>query len=300
MSGRGKGAGKVRAKAKTRSSRAGLQFPVGRVHRHLRKGNYAHRVGAGAPVYLAAVLEYLTAEILELAGNAARDNKKSRIIPRHLQLAVRNDEELNKLLGGVTIAQGGVLPNIQAVLLPKKTEKPAKKLIPPRTVLCGWSRQTWNQPIREQLVAIKSRCGEQTVTLLCKPEKAIMSGRGKTGGKARAKAKTRSSRAGLQFPVGRVHRHLRKGNYAHRVGAGAPVYLAAVLEYLTAEILELAGNAARDNKKTRIIPRHLQLAVRNDEELNKLLGGVTIAQGGVLPNIQAVLLPKKTEKAAKK
>ncbi|KAM3913019.1 uncharacterized protein RB166_018407 [Leptodactylus fuscus] len=122
-----------------------------------------------------------------------------------------------------------------------------------------------------------------------------MSGRGKQGGKARAKAKTRSSRAGLQFPVGRVHRLLRKGNYAERVGAGAPVYLAAVLEYLTAEILELAGNAARDNKKTRIIPRHLQLAVRNDEELNKLLGGVTIAQGGVLPNIQAVLLPKKTE-----
>ncbi|KAK2112903.1 hypothetical protein P7K49_007169 [Saguinus oedipus] len=89
-----------------------------------------------------------------------------------------------------------------------------------------------------------------------------MSGRGKQGGKARAKAKTRSSRAGLQFP----------GNYSERVGAGAPVYLAAVLEYLTAEILELAGNAARDNKKTRIIPRHLQLAIRNDEELNKLLG----------------------------
>ncbi|ROL46346.1 Histone H2A [Anabarilius grahami] len=108
-----------------------------------------------------------------------------------------------------------------------------------------------------------------------------MSGRGKTGGKARAKAKSRSSRAGLQFPVGRVHRLLRKGNYAQRVGAGAPVYLAAVLEYLTAEILELAGNAARDNKKTRIIPRHLQLAVRNDEELNRLLGGVTIAQGGI-------------------
>nr|XP_034299742.1 uncharacterized protein LOC117681021 [Crassostrea gigas] len=126
MSGRGKG-GKVKGKAKSRSSRAGLQFPVGRIHRLLRKGNYAERVGAGAPVYLAAVLEYLAAEVLELAGNAARDNKKTRIIPRHLQLAIRNDEELNKLLSGVTIAQGGVLPNIQAVLLPKKTQKPAAK-----------------------------------------------------------------------------------------------------------------------------------------------------------------------------
>ncbi|XP_045407961.1 histone H2A type 1-D-like [Lemur catta] len=121
-----------------------------------------------------------------------------------------------------------------------------------------------------------------------------MSGRGKQGGKTRAKAKTRSSRAGLQFPVGRVHHLLRKGNYSERVGVSAPVYLAAVLEYLTALVLELAGNAARDNKKTRIIPRHLQLAIRNDEEL-KLLGKVTIAQGGVLPSIQAVLLPKKTE-----
>ena len=125
-----------------------------------------------------------------------------------------------------------------------------------------------------------------------------MSGRGK-GGKAKGEKVTRSKKAGLQFPVGRIHRMLRKGLYAERIGAGAPVYLAAVMEYLTAEVLELAGNAARDNKKTRIIPRHLQLAIRSDEELNKLLSRVTIAQGGVLPNIQAVLLPKKTEKPPK-
>ena len=103
---------------------------------------------------------------------------------------------------------------------------------------------------------------------------------------------------GLQFPVGRIARYLKKGRYASRVGAGAPVYLAAVLEYLCAEVLELSGNAARDNKKNRIVPRHVQLAIRNDEELSKLLGGVTIASGGVLPNIHSVLLPKV--KAGKK
>ncbi len=131
MSGKGKGGrGKKSGKSTSRSAKAGLQFPVGRISRFLRAGGYAKRVGAGAPVYLAAVLEYLTAEILELAGNAARDNKKTRIVPRHIQLAVRNDEELNRLLAGVTIASGGVLPNIHQVLIPKsgaaETEKPAK------------------------------------------------------------------------------------------------------------------------------------------------------------------------------
>ena len=122
-----------------------------------------------------------------------------------------------------------------------------------------------------------------------------MSGKGKSkGGRGSDKKNVSSSaKAGLLFPVGRVGRYLKQGKYASRTGAGAPVYMAAVLEYLCAEILELAGNAARDNKKSRIVPRHLTLAVKNDEELNKLLGNVTIASGGVLPNIHAVLLPKK-------
>jgi histone H2A len=109
----------------SRSTKAGLQFPVGRLARFIRKMRVAPRVGAGAPVYVGAVLEYLTAEILELAGNAAKDNKKSRITPRHIQLAVRNDEELNRLLGHVTIAAGGVLPNIHASLIPKATAEKA-------------------------------------------------------------------------------------------------------------------------------------------------------------------------------
>ncbi|XP_018478882.2 probable histone H2A.5 isoform X2 [Raphanus sativus] len=64
-------------------------------------------------------IPYMT--VLELPGNAARDNKKNRINPRHLCLAIRNDEELGKLLHGVTIASGVVLPNINPVLLPKRS-----------------------------------------------------------------------------------------------------------------------------------------------------------------------------------
>merc|ERR1712093_257242 len=115
------------------------------------------------------------------------------------------------------------------------------------------------------------------------------------GKDAAGEGHSRSFKAGLQFPVGRIHRQLKEGRYASRVGAGAPVYLAAVLEYLVAEILELAGNASRDNKRVRIVPRHIQLVVRNDEELNKLLQDVTISSGGVIPNIHSVLLPPKSK-----
>ena len=119
----GKGKGKKGASGKSRSAKAGIQFSVGKVGRLLKKGGYAKRIGAGAPVYLAAVMEYVVAETLELAGNAARDNKRSRINPRHLQLAVRHDEELSKYLSRVTISQGGVLQNIHESLLPKGKAK---------------------------------------------------------------------------------------------------------------------------------------------------------------------------------
>ena len=93
---------------------------------------------------------------------------------------------------------------------------------------------------------------------------SLLKGKGKgKGGRGEKKTSTSSStKAGLQFPVGRIGRYLRQGKYATRMGAGAPVYLAAVLEYLCAEILELAGNAARDNSHQKVLSYQDRVDIR--------------------------------------
>ena len=74
---------------------------------------------------------------------------------------------------------------------------------------------------------------------------------------SRAKPKSASSRANLVFPVSRMNRYYKQGRYSSMVGVGAGVFTAAVLEYLTNEILDLAGNACAENKKKTIVPRHI-------------------------------------------
>merc|ERR1719508_480614 len=106
----------------SRSARANLQFPVGRVHRLLKHSTNMPRVGATAAVFTAGVLEYITAEVLELAGEAAKDLKTKRISPRHLQLAIRGDEELDRLCKA-TIAGGGVIPHIHKSLIGQMENK---------------------------------------------------------------------------------------------------------------------------------------------------------------------------------
>lgn len=123
-----------------------------------------------------------------------------------------------------------------------------------------------------------------------------MPGKGKHHSDSSSGRLTTTKRAGIIFPAVRYQNKLRA--YTHntktRVGVAAGIYCAAVIEYLVAELTELAGNAARDHKKKRITERHIMLAVGHDEELSKLLRHVVIARGGVLPNINEALLPKKT------
>ena len=107
---------------------------------------------------------------------------------------------------------------------------------------------------------------------------------GKHGGKAsRPKQTSRSARAGLNFPVGRIARMLKNGKYAERVGIGAPVYLASVLEYLVAEILEVSVLVVRQKKKARIVPRFIFLGLREDDEFKKLFANTIITGSGVKP-----------------
>jgi len=106
--------------------------------------------------------------------------------------------------------------------------------------------------------------------------------------------------AGLQFSVSRAARVLKRNvKVAKRIGYSAKIFMAAVIEYISAEILELAGNAASDLKKKRITPRAITLAIRNDQELNVLFP-FAIASGGVLPVAAIAAKKEAAAKAAKK
>lgn len=137
--------------------------------------------------------------------------------------------------------------------------------------------------------------GTKAVTKYNATQETTTASSGRKGGKGKA------AKAGLVFSIGRVTRRLRDGLYTDRISASAPVYLAAVLEYLCAEVSELAGNAARDMKKTRITPRCILLAIRMDEELHRLLDGgghhtIIGRSGDTVPHIHPTLLPNKVGK----
>ena len=98
------GNGSKRAQAISGNKRAGTIFPVGRLNRMIKQGRYSDRVGTSAGAYMAAVLEYITAELMELAGNLCEEAGKKFITPKHLNLGIRHDDELAKLMTFTTIS----------------------------------------------------------------------------------------------------------------------------------------------------------------------------------------------------
>lgn len=143
-----KGSGTVK-KRTSLSARAHLQFSAGRVKRMMKKMRVAARLSSAASVYMTAVLEYLAAEVLELAGNAARDNKKARVNGRFITLAVRHDSELDKLFKNDTVRGGGVLPNVHSFLVKKVKGKRSS------------SKKSGKKPSRKHNKAPRSRKGSK-------------------------------------------------------------------------------------------------------------------------------------------
>ncbi|XP_059672713.1 late histone H2A.2.2-like [Gavia stellata] len=160
--------------------------------------------------------------------------------------------------------------------------------------------------LREQ--AASSMSGEEEVRTVPEQERepeATRSGGPSEGSEAKAKKSrlSRSSRAGLLFPVSRVDRQLRQGRFAERFGARAPVYLAAVLQWVTHKTMEVAGKISKQSKQQRISPSHLQMAVQKISGLRKLLrGAVPRGRGKAVPQRRRVASPskKKTTKSKKR
>ena len=119
-----------------------------------------------------------------------------------------------------------------------------------------------------------------------------MPAKGRKSGKG-SKIVSGSKKAGTLFPVGRLNRLIKMGRFSERVSASSGAFMAGVLEYLTAEIIELAGNVAEQHKAKTIKPKYVNLGVKSDDELAKLMCEVTIAEGGMLPNVNDFFLKKK-------
>ena len=111
-----------------------------------------------------------------------------------------------------------------------------------------------------------------------------------------------STKAGINFPVARFHRKFKEGRYSDKTSLSAAIFAAATMEYLTMEIMDIAGEAAKEANRKVITPRHIQIAFRNDDELNKCLLNTTIFQGGVVADegVFEKLFKNTKSKAGKK
>lgn len=175
-----------------------------------------------------------------------------------------------------------------------KTAKPIKKLFGPKSVVEKLLASQELAKSNETEQSTQSESSSELASTLQDSPVYEPSAKKSTPAKSGLR---KNARAGVIFPVDKILKRLRIGKRAKRmVKPEAAVFVAAVIEYLCVEVLELSGDVAHQAKRLRITPRHLQLAIRTDEELNVVFKDVTISEGGVLPNILPVLLPKPSYK----
>eukprot|EP00092_Neocalanus_flemingeri_P067452 GFUD01082337.1.p1 GENE.GFUD01082337.1~~GFUD01082337.1.p1 ORF type:complete len:177 (-),score=56.75 GFUD01082337.1:300-830(-) len=126
------GSNKTKSKAANMTNKnTGLVFNCYSLRRRMRAARVGRFIRPTSVVYMGAVLEYIMAEVLELAGNCARDSKRKTVKPRHIMMAVQMDDELKPLFSDVILPGGGVVPGVHSCLLGKKDQATFK----------GWSRQ---------------------------------------------------------------------------------------------------------------------------------------------------------------
>ena len=130
---------------------------------------------------------------------------------------------------------------------------------------------------KKAFIRKNSKMEEETVL---NNKKKINSAIKNKGGKLSLSFKRKNLNSGLVFPVSRISRKIRKEKVFKRVGKSASVYLTAVLEYLSSEVLEIAGNNCSFDKKKIITPKHISLAINKDEDLKKMIGDFILHQGG--------------------
>ncbi|XP_069618080.1 uncharacterized protein [Ranitomeya imitator] len=224
----------------------------------MRTRLHQFRLSSTAPVYLAAVLEALTAELLRLAGDTARKNEVARITPAILQHAVRNSAELDRLLSRVTLRRGGTPPDFFTDMMSSAPSAPAGKS--PGLELEEARRLHSKQPPLSGPSDDKKN-EIPSVSRHSKKEDNPQQGR-----------KSQPSRAGLHLPVGGTHGNLNANLYNDKMITNPPMYLMAVPENLMKELLSVSGDTTRENKVFPITPAILQHILRNGTELGQLLG----------------------------
>ena len=264
-------------------------FSAARVQQRIQR--LAPSVAAGASEFMAAVLEVVASQMLQRAGDAAAVENCGRIEPHHIRVAVRQDNDLSRLVGEDALAQGGLLCPGDGEASPAASERPMGESTG-ESPEAGAEEAAADEAdsadsVDEPLAAEASSARAVHPTLAgCALASGDTSSWPASGSAGAAESSVTGmgveGRAGSLsgFSAARVQQRIQR--LAPNVAADAPEFMAAVLEVVASQMLQRAGDAAAVENCGRIEPHHIRMAVRQDNDLSRLVGEDALAQGGLL------------------